>query len=374
MNFLLLNYEFPPLGGGAGNATKEIASALNAQNKKATVVTVWFKGQLEYDQSEGCKVYRLKSRRKHKDRSNVFEMFHYVFKAIFFTRKLVREERPDKAIAFFALPTGIIAYYLYKKYRIPYILSLRGGDVPGFLYKELKWHHRLSAPLTRVVWKNASHIVANSKGLQKLAQKTATQLAKEVMYIPNGVNIEKYKPSQGNTHKESELRLLFVGRLVPQKRVHMIFEALEKLPKNTKFSFTIIGDGPLRGELESISKTLGLSKKVFFRGWVDREKLTEEYRKHDAFLLLSSEEGMPNVILEAMASGLAIIASNISGTNELVISGRNGYLVKDNNELAKAIEKLSLNKNVLKDQKKESHIRAKAFSWVNVAQAYSLLR
>lgn len=368
MKILLLNYEFPPLGGGAGNATKNIAREMTALGHSVTIITTWFKGFPEIETVDGYTVHRVHSRRQRKDRSNVFEMFHYVWCAIQKSNKIVPDFKPEITISFFAIPTGIVALYLKRKFKIPYILSLRGGDVPGFLPMNLKYYHIFSAPLTNMIWKNAVSIVANGKGLQELAEKTATKINQEVLHIPNGVNTKEFYPDVSKQILDI-LNIIFVGRLTEQKGVTFLIDAIQQI-KDTKINCGIIGDGPLRESLEKETRESGLEGIIKFHGWVSREELRSYYQKADLFILPSYEEGMPNVVLEALASGLAIIATDIGGNDELVATGINGFLYKNHSELPALITKFISNPGLKAEFGKASCAKAQELSWKNVAEKY----
>ena len=328
MKLLFLNYEFPPLGGGAGNATKNLAYAFTQSGHEVTVITTWFKGLNADEVCDGYRILRVRSRRKRLDRSNTMEMLSYVFHARRRASRLMHEEgAPDAVICFFALPTGLVAFHLRKRFGIPYILSLRGGDVPGFLPDELGLLHQLTAPLSARIWKYASHIVANSRGLQELAEHTATRFGKRVAYIPNGVDAETFRPA---LRPPDTFTILHVGRLTAQKGTAQLLEALRILHDDAEheaFRCIIAGDGPLRVELERQAQRLDLGKHIVFLGWVGRAELPALYRRASVFVLPTAEEGMANVILEAMASGLPIITTNARGNEELVEDGVNGVLL-----------------------------------------------
>jgi glycosyltransferase involved in cell wall biosynthesis len=305
-------------------------------------------------------------------------MLRYVISARRFLKKGIRSkeiERPDHTLCFFALPTGLIGLYLKKRFGIPYTISLRGGDVPGFLPKELWKLHALTMPMTKKVWRNATHIVANSLGLTELAKKTAGNLGREVICIPNGVDTNKFKPTSPNPAS-----ILFVGRLTEQKGLTYLLQALalikttnQGLLKQTKC--TVIGDGPLRQSLEKESADLGLTGIVTFKGWVDRSEIPAFYAQHQIFAMPSFEEGMPNVILEAMASQMAIIATNIYGNDELVKDGKNGILIPPANPqaLADAILRLLSDGAVRANMGRESRSLALLRGWDIVAGHYNLL-
>ena len=373
MKILIINYEFPPIGGGAGNATQNIAKELARQGHKVLALTTYFQGLSEREINDGYEIVRVHSQRKHVNRSNPIEMLHFVFRAIREGGEAVKKLSPDITISFFALPSGLVAYWLKRKHNIPYVLSLRGGDVPGFLPKNLKWWHIFSSPLTSLVWKHANAIIANSIGLKELAEKTAQRFGKRVECIQNGVDTKLFSPSR---HKISgDFKILFVGRLIEQKGAKYLLNAVAEILREKKILprkvfCDIVGDGPLRQELESLSKSLRVDSIVTFHGWVVREKLPTIYQQADVFVLPSFDEGMPNVILEAMATSLPIIATDIKGNNELVQSGANGFLYKHQEELSVLIEKLISDRELGEKFGETSLEKAKKFNWKTAAEEY----
>ena len=377
MKILLINYEFPPLGGGAGNATQNIARELARAGHSVLVLTTWFPGCAEDGTADGYRVIRVRSKRVRVDRSNVIEMFHFAWRAIIDGRDVVKEFAPDMAISFFAIPSGLVAWYFKKKFKIPYIVSLRGGDVPGFLPENLRWHHTFSAPLTTLVWKNATHIVANSEGLRELADKTASHYGMKVAMIPNGVDRTLFYPDIMKT-KDDNSRILFVGRLTEQKGVTYIIDAIntilsERNDLKGNIVCDIIGDGPLRAVLEGKVRELGLGDTMIFHGWVSREKLPEYYQNADVFILPSSDEGMPNVVLEAMASELPIITTLVPGSVELVGDDENGMLVSDRTDLAPVMRDFLDNRAKWQAMGEASLERSKKFDWAKIAVDYANL-
>jgi glycosyltransferase involved in cell wall biosynthesis len=138
----------------------------------------------------------------------------------------------------------------------------------------------------------------------------------------------------------SEARtLITVCRLVPWKGVDQIIELLPELPS---VRLVIAGDGPLRSHLEEIAARLGVEARVVFLGQISQAEVTTSLRKSDAFILNSSYEGLPHVVLEAMAAGVPVVATNVGGTGELVTDGKNGLLVPfgDRAKLKSAISRV----------------------------------
>ena len=186
MRFLVLNYEYPPLGGGAGNATYFLCREWARMGIVTDIVTTWFPGlDQETCESALVTVHRVRSRRKKAAQSNAVEMLSYVAQGYLKARVLCERHAYDRVVSFFAIPCGMIALRLNQKLAIPYAVLLRGGDVPGFLPRELAFYHRLTMPLTRRIWRNADRVVANSRGLQELASVTGRRIGVTVDMVPN---------------------------------------------------------------------------------------------------------------------------------------------------------------------------------------------
>jgi len=124
---------------------------------------------------------------------------------------------------------------------------------------------------------------------------------------------------------DKKVRLITAGRLVPWKGVDLIIRVLPNLPGAV---LTVVGDGPCRQQLEALAKLEGVSDRVWFVGAVSRVVLRSLFQKHDIFVLASSYEGLPHIILEAMQAGLAVVATAVGGTREVLHNGKDGMLVE----------------------------------------------
>jgi glycosyltransferase involved in cell wall biosynthesis len=326
MRLLVLNYEYPPIGGGAGNATYYLCREWGALGHTVDVITTWFKGLEEVSAGpNNVTVFRIKSMRRRLDRSNPLEMMSYIRHALKKARLLVKSHSYETAVTFFAIPTGVISYCLFKKYALPYILLLRGGDVPGFLHRELGLFHAITIPFTMAIWRNAARIIANSKSLQQLAHTTAQRLHRLVEMVPNGVDAEFFTPAY---HLQNAcFSFIFSGRFVSQKNLFFLICQFEKLSASRPSTLILVGDGPEKPTLEKkIKSSERLSNLVRLHPWSSKEQLRAFYQSAHCFINPSFEEGMPNTVLEAMACGLPVIASDIGGNNELIKNGKNGLL------------------------------------------------
>jgi len=374
MKILLLNYEFPPLGGGAGNATANLARELTLLGHRVSILTSAFSNLPREETYQGYKIYRVWSCRHQKYQGNILEMLFYIFFAILFIPKLfAKEGKPDKVISFFSLPSGLVAYWLKKKYGLPYILSLRGGDVPGFYSRALKFYHFFTLPLNKKIWRSADYLVANSQSLSKLANKTASSFGQTVKVIPNGVNINLFSPLF--PQKPAKFKIIFAGRLCPQKGVAELITAIHELNNHgiSDLECVIAGHGPLFTPLKKMVTAFKLEQLITFTGWLDREKLLTEYQAADVFILPSTDEGMSNVILEAMATGLVVIAKDIIANRELITHGINGLLYNTASELPMLITQLMSDSNLKAKLAHAARARAAEFSWQHVAALYQQL-
>jgi glycosyltransferase involved in cell wall biosynthesis len=337
MKLLLINYEYPPVGGGAGNATFHIAKEMAKRGLEIFVLTSHFKGLKRYEEKDGVKIIRIPVIRRKIYQSNPLEMVTFILSGIFksFT---IKKLNPSISIAFFSIPSGPIAYFLKKFFSIPYIVYLRGGDVPGFLSEQLWVYHKITLPFQKIILKNADGILCVSENLRELIRKHFGEM--EIKVIPNGIDLETFKPEFKST--EEPIKFLFVGRLTIQKGLPYLMDAVKELKKlNKKFKVILVGDGPLKTEIQEMVKIRGLEEYVEFKGWINREELPALYRKSDVFVLPSIEEGNPNVLLEALASGMPCIVTSLKGCVEFVKDGVNGFIVEQKNplQLADAMKK-----------------------------------
>ena len=190
MKVLLLNHEFPPIGGGGGNACQHIVRELQAMDVDVTVVTSAFHGLPSNEIIDGASVHRVPALRTRKAESSIASILAYTVSA---TLKISLLDRPDLVHAFFGVPAGLIACGLKKVWNIPYLVSFRGKDVHGGQAREMGG---ISGTLKAIssVWRNADALVANSKGLRDIAQKVDPTARVEV--IPNGIDVARFRPGQ----------------------------------------------------------------------------------------------------------------------------------------------------------------------------------
>jgi glycosyltransferase involved in cell wall biosynthesis len=373
MRILMINYEFPPIGGGGGNVTYYISKHLAKYGHHVSVITSQFGNLPKYEKLDGFEVRRIPVLRKNPNVCGIHEMLTFVVSASLYSLKFVKKFRPDIIHVFFGIPSGPVAYLLKKVYFIPYVVFLGGRDVPRphpdppfyrLIYGILK-------PVIRSIWGNSKAVVACSSGLREMALKTDSK--SNIQVIPDGVDLEKFHPIDKKINSE-KIRILAIGRLIPRKGFDFLIRSLPEVLKlaNKDFIVEIVGDGPLRNDLIHKAEELKVAEKVVFSGSIPYEQLADKYQQADIFILSSLAEGMPLVVLEAMASGLPIISSKVQGIEEVVKQGINGYLFSptDYSTLSQYLAKLINNDDIRLKMGTESTKIIKDYDWANITEQY----
>lgn len=376
MRILFFNYEYPPLGGGAGNASAYILREYaKREDLEVDFVTSSIDNAYHLEEmGEKIRIHRLPIG-KNKDNlhfQSQKDLLRYSWAALSFSWKLAKGRKYDAAHAFFGVPCGFLAMLLKWRFGVPYVVSLRGADVPGYSERFPLWYLFLR-PLVRMVWKNARCVVANSQGLKDLALETAQN--QEIAVIPNGIDTEEFFPGS-RTGTEDTFEIICVSRITPRKGIRFLIMAMEGLVgKYPHMRLSVIGEGNEKKSLENLARSLHLEKYVRFLGLIDHAKLRGYYQGADVFVLPSLNEGMSNVLLEALASGLPIIATRTGGTEELVREGVNGFVIgmRSSEDIAKSLEDLAQHPVRRLQMAEASRKRALELSWQSVAESYEAI-
>lgn len=257
--------------------------------------------------------------------------------------RLARSGRFDVIHAFWPLPHGALALVAKAASRVPVVSTFFGVEL-SWLDSQL----RFLKPLVRAIVRGSDAVTAISSHTAGLLRRLAPEVLPAI--IPFGAAVvpppEERRDEQ---HLHAGLRLLFVGRLVQRKGVHVLLDALARLPEEPPTRLDVLGDGPERVELEQRARALGVSARVAFHGFVPQQELQARLGGCDALVLpavMDSKgdvEGLGVVLLEAMSFGKPVIASAVGGIVDIVQPGENGLLVPPNDPqaLAGAVEELA---------------------------------
>lgn len=381
MRILVLNYEYPPLGGGAAVATAALAQGLVKGGAAVDVVTAGadpYTKSCTVDRSAGAlsenglTVYRVGSRRTGVHEAGMGDAASYLVAALPVIRRLLRTHKYDTVHVFFSLPTGALLPFLRLR-GIPVVVSLRGSDVPGYdpHNSSLQRAHRLLAPLTRWIWRRADSVVAVCDSLGRLALQTWPDLSYAV--VSNGVDLALFHPPEPAVRRPSKrIRCLAVARLIERKGLGDLIRAMAQLERD-RFELEVVGGGSDARVLHDLATQLGVAQDVRFLGPLPRAEVAERYRAADLFTLPSSAEAFGNVFAEALASGLPIVGSSTGGIPDLVEHGENGLLVPpgDVKALAGAIRYLADDPELRAEMAIRNRAKADAtLQWSQVTRRY----
>lgn len=300
----------------------------------------------------------------------------YSAKALIFSWQLIRREKGfDATLAFFGVPCGFLAYILKLCFGIPYVVALRGSDVPGYSKKYNHLYFFLT-PLVRFVWKHSAAVVANSKGLRDLAMTVSLKQSMEI--IGNGVDTKRFTPDAARRPSNEFIVTPGASRVTSRKGLKYLVLAIQELaPRFPQLRLKIMGDsdGNERAMLEELVREGNISDRVEFIGRVPREETTRYYQEASLFVLPSLNEGMSNAMLEALACGLPIIMTPTGGAEELIQAGKNGIIVpfESSKDIAAAMEAFLTDSEKVQSFGAASREIAEANDWRKVAERFKMV-
>lgn len=220
--------------------------------------------------------------------------------------------------------------------------------------------------------KKSDHVIAVNSEIKEDLKNIWQVPDEKITFIPNGVDTNFFRPDEGDLEKIkrkygiSTPYCLFVGRLIIEKGVEYLLEAL----KGTNLVCVIVGSGPRKYHLISLAKKLGIYRRIVFTDFVPLGDLVKLYAGAKFFVLPSIMEGLPLAVLEAMASGLPVVVSDLPGLRDIVTEAYDGFFVPPANaeKLRERIEFLAENTSVCKKMGKNARETAKKYSWAEIAK------
>jgi len=246
-----------------------------------------------------------------------------------------------------------------KKFlKIPYVVWGQGSDIylPG----------RFIRMTSKPILQNADAVLALTEDMKQKMQEICDR---DISVVPNGIDLERFKISSGDKKEGDAKTIIFVGRLHPVKGVQYLIEAMaivhQEMPD---VKLVIVGDGVERAKLEVFAEKLNLNCCIQFAGQVPQESIPRLMHQADVFVLSSLSEGLPVVLLEAMAAGLPIVATNVGGIPDIVEEGVNGYLVnaKSPEEIGERVLILLQNDEIREAMSTNNREKAELYTWDKV--------
>jgi len=370
MRILMLNNEFPPLGGGTASATKALLTELSS--KPGIEIELLTASGSDRDQIDdfapNIKVHRLPVKVSCLHHASGWELIQFSRHAGLRAGALHRERPFDVTFAWCTLPAGYTAWRLWKKFRLPYIVRTSGPDLPGHEAR-YKWIYPLLTPLLQVIWRGAKAVLGKCARDKEVLRKYVP--SSDVRIIPNGVDSKEFSPEA--RPENDPVKILCVARIVPIKGQIELAHAFRRLvDRGTKARLIFAGTGDSEESLRRTVRALGLDDSVDLLGYVPRERLPALYRSADLFALNSYNESMSIATLEALASGLPAVVTDVGGMDQLILPGKNGFVVPvgARTELADALEKLCTSPALRAEFSAAARLHALQFDWSSTAQGY----
>ena len=235
-----------------------------------------------------------------------------------------------------------VHYSFFSAFFASLLVRIFGGRV--FYWNcGLPWQYQRNwfrEQFERLVYKMITFLVTGTEGIKREYAKQYNIPLEKIQVLPNWIDIEKWKVESGKwkvAEKQEELRerlnipenakiLLFVHRLSKRKGAHYLPEILKRL-QDENIVLLVVGDGPERKALELQTINYQLQTKIRFLGWIPQNEIVKYFAIADVFMMPSEEEGFPHVLLEAMASGVPFVASNIGVVSDIIPQSMRDYLV-----------------------------------------------
>lgn len=370
MRLLIINFEYPPLGGGGGVATKQVAEEL-AKRHTVHVLTTHFAGLAATEVSNGVVIHRVRVMgRRSLPVASLVSLFTFVPAALWRGWRLCRQERFDVINAQFAVPSGLVAWPLTRLFRAAFVLSFIGGDVydpskgsSPHRNIVLRWLIRRLAGAAVGRTAISSDVARRAKELHGVEQPiTVVPLGLIPMVVPAASRGELGLPEHGPL-------FVSVGRLIPRKGFEDLLRAWHDIPTA---HLVIIGDGPLLDRLKKSIREFDSGGRVHLLGFVDEIKKQQILRVADAYISGAEHEGFGIVFLEAMEAGLPIVATDTGGQTDFLVQGENAVLISPHQpeQLLEAVKQLLVDSRLRETLARNNREKVKQYYLENTAAQF----
>ncbi len=300
-------------------------------------------------------------------RQRILENLTNYFGRFSFFKKIIKDLEIKLIHAQFAWD-GIFMLPLKRHSKLPLVTTFRGLDIYGFGNNLV---YRLQ--LKKLFCRGDLFLAVSNKIAEKAISLGCPENKIRVLY--GGIDIEKFKPATASKQEKKEATILMCGRFVEKKGFEYAIKAFAQSKKTHKnIRLRIMGDGPLKDNLIKLVKNLGIEKSVTFEGNKDLAAVAQAMQQADIFMMSfviardGSQEGIPNVLKEAQASGLPTLSTYHAGVPEVVLNGNTGFLVKEK-DITSLSQKLDL---LIENPSLRLEFGAKGRKWID--QEFNLVK
>lgn len=350
LNVMMLSWEFPPrIIGGIAPHVYNLSRSLAKNGTKVYVVTCDFPGAPEREVVDGVNVIRIDS---YKNPAPDFATWVYLMNLNMQKEAAALIRKVDGGIDVFHAHDWLVATAgtgLKHVFRKPFFATIHSTEIGrrnGIHFDYERMIHETESWLTYEAWK----VICCSNYMVSHVQWAFGLPQDKIVMIPNGVNVEVYEPVLKSDLTEFRKRyaltdekiVLFVGRLVYEKGVHILINAAPKVLARSNAKFVIVGNGYMKEQLSDLVRRMGLAHKVLFTGFVDESTLRKLQVCADVSVVPSLFEPFGIVALEAMAARSPVVVSETGGLSELVEHDVTGFkcYANDSDSLAQGITRI----------------------------------
>ncbi|MGB9853494.1 MAG: glycosyltransferase family 4 protein [Candidatus Bathyarchaeales archaeon] len=378
LKVMMLTWEFPPrIIGGISPHVYYLSKNLAKENAKIYVVTCDFPGAPEHETVDGVEVYRIDS---YKNPSPDFASWVYLMNMNMQKEAAALANRIGGVDIFHAhdwlVATASIGLkHVFRKPLLATIHSTEIGRRNGLHSDYEKMIHETEAWLTYEAWKViccSNYMISHVKWAFGIPED-------KLVMIPNGVDVKEYEKNANVDLSSFRMKfalpeekiVLFVGRLVYEKGIHLLINAVPKILGKVNAKFVIVGSGYMKESLSEIVRNMGLAHKVLFTGFLDDETLRNLQKCADVFVVPSLFEPFGIVALEAMAAKSPVVVSDSGGLSEIVEHDVTGVKVYPNNSdsLAWGVTRVLLDEKYANWLRENAYKKVKEnFSWEKISR------
>lgn len=396
MKILVLTTTFPRWkNDSTASFVDQLSERMKDRHTEIIVLAPHYEGAKKFEIMDGMKIYRFpyfypyryqklaydggvlsNIKRSHLAKVQIPLFF---LSELYYTFKIIKKEQVDVIHSHWIIPGGLVGAISRQIFDIYHMTSAHAGDV--FTMRNSK----IFTDIGSYVFKNSDKITANSSFTRDVIVSMDNKIDK-IEIIPMGVDTVRFSPTRVSNLRETfmaEYIVLSIGRLVEKKGVKYLIIAMKEIIKKfPKAKLIIGGSGPDMKILEELSKSLDLQNNVIFVGYISNEDLPKYYASSDIFVLPSIEtkegdtEGLGIVLLEAMASNVPVVGSNIGGITDIIIDNETGLLTKpeDPKDISEKIVTLLSDKK-LRQRLSEKGLKTvnERFSWNLIAEQFKKL-
>jgi len=378
MTIMMLTWEFPPrIIGGISPHVYYLSKSLAKNGVKVYVVTCDFPGAPQHETVDGVEVFRIDS---YKNPSPDFATWVYLMNVNMQKEAAALASSLEEKVDIFHVHDWLVANagiglkHVFRKPLLATIHSTEIGRRNGIHFDYERMIHETEAWLTYEAWK----VICCSNYMVSHVRWAFGLPPDKLVMIPNGVNAEEYTKTENENLAQfrdkfalrEEKLVLFVGRLVYEKGVHVLINSIPKILEKVNAKFIIVGNGYMKEQLSKFIENKGLAQKVMFMGFVDDETLRKLQKCADVSAVPSLFEPFGIVALEAMAAKSPLVVSDVGGLSEIVEHDVSGVKVYPDNSdsLAWGITKVLTDELYSNWIKTNAYKKIQEYNWDKIAQ------